>query len=152
MKNSKVIEIYQALLKMNYEGVKFSYFVAKNLALLGSEIDIMQKTAEVSKEFNEYDQKRATLAEKYSKKDKEGKPVIVNNVYQMDDQAGFDKEFEKLKKENKDVISVREKQIEDYVKFLEEESKVTPFKIKQENLPSNIKTVDLRAIFDIIEE
>ena len=152
MKNKEIIGVYQALSKMDYQGCKFSYFVAKNLSVLGAEIDVIQKTIETSEAFAVYDQKRVELAEKYAKKDKEGKTVIVKNAYQIEDQKAFDKGFEKLNKENKTVVDARAKQIEDYEKLLEEESKVAPYKIKQENLPEDMKTFDLRSIFDLIEE
>jgi len=152
MKNKEIIGVYQALSKMDYQGVKFSYFVAKNLSILGAEIDVINKTIEASEAFAVYDQKRVALAEKYAKKDAEGKPVVVNNAYQIEEQKTFDKEFDKIKKENKTVLDARTKQIEDYEKLLEEESKVTPYKIKQENLPEDMKTFDLRSIFDLIEE
>lgn len=152
MKNKDLISIYQALSKMDYQGVKFSYFVVKNLSILGPEIDVIQKTIEPSKEFTEYDTKRVALAEKYAKKDKEGKPITEKNVYIMEDQKAFDKDFEKLKKESKAVLDARTKQIEDYENLLDEESKVEPYKIKQENLPEDIKTFDLRSIFNLIEE
>jgi len=152
MKNKEIISLYETLSKMNYGGVKFGYFVARNLSLIGSEIDIIQKTIEPSKEYAEYDQKRVALAEKHAKKDKDGKPVVEKNAYQIEDQKAFAKDFEKAKKENKVVLEARMKQIEDYEKFLEEKSRVEFYKIKQENLPEDLKTFDLRSIFDLIEE
>ena len=152
MKNKEIIGVCRSISQMNYQGVKFSYFVAKNLSILGAEMEVIEKTIKASEAFAVYDQKRVVLAVKYAKKDKDGKPIIVNNVYQMEDQKAFDKEFEKLKKENKVILDVRMKQIEEYEKLLEEESKITPYKIKQENLPADMKTFDLRSIFDLIEE
>lgn len=152
MKNKELMEVYKALTGMNYAGVKFGYFVAKNISIIGSEIDSIQKAIEPYKEYTEYDKERVKLAVKYSKKDENGKPVIENNVYQIEDQKAFEEVVNKLREEKKETIEKRNHQIDEYGKLLEEETKITLYKIKEENLPADIKTQDMRAIFNLIEE
>ncbi len=152
MKNKELMEVYKALTGMNYAGVKFGYFVAKNISIIGSEIDSIQKAISPYKEYTEYDKERVALAVKYSKRDENGKPIIEKNNYQIEDQKAFDEEFKKLTEEKKEILDKRNTQIDEYEKLLEEDIKITLYKIKQENLPSDIKTQDMRAIFNLIEE
>lgn len=152
MKNKELIGVYKALTGMNYVGVKFGYFVARNIKIIGDEIDAFQKSIEPSPSYNEYDTKRVEIAKKYAKKDMIGNPVIVNNKYEMEDQETSDKEFSILKEENEEVIGARTKQINEYEKLLDEECIAELYKIKQEYLPQDIQTQDIRIIFNLIEE
>lgn len=59
----------------------------------------------VKKEAEQYDITRIKLLEEHAKKDKEGKPVIKDNIYVIDDEQMeiVDKELNELKKETIDI-------------------------------------------------
>ena len=152
MKNREILELNQALSSLNLKGFKFSYGVAKNIALLKTEIESLQKTMVASEPFKEYEQARIALAEKYSKKDESGNPIVKGNEYEIADREVFDKELIKLQTTHKVAIEERQKQIDDFNKLLEEEAKVELYKIKLEDVPEDITTEEMTAIYVLIEE
>ena len=154
MTKSEVLQLYNNLNQLGkLSGVKFSYAVARNLALLKPEVEAINKTLEPSKEFLEWDKERVALAQEYSKKDEKGEPVIVGNRYVMENEKTFNKELEKKQKNHKSAIDAREKQIEEYMKLLEEKSEeIKLFKVKLEHIPEAITTQQMNGIVDIVEE
>jgi hypothetical protein len=89
------------------------------------------------------------------------KKVLDQYISLEKDMGGQDEEAKKiakaeifsiLKEENEEVIGVRTKQIDEYEKLLDEECIAELYKIKQENLPQDIQTQDMRIIFNLIEE
>ena len=154
MTKSEVLQLYNNLNQLGkLSGVKFSYAVARNLALLKPEVEAINKTLEPSKEFLEWDKERVALAQEYSKKDEKGEPVIVGNRYVMENEKTFNKELEKKQKNHKSAIDAREKQIEEYMKLLEEKTdEIKLYKIKLEHIPESITTQQMNGIVDIVEE
>src|SRR3990167_6316664 len=154
MTKSEVLQLYNNLNQLGkLSGVKFSYAVARNLALLKPEVEAINKTLEPSKEFLEWDKERVALAQEYSKKDEKDKPVIVGNRYVMENEKTFNKELEKKQKNHKSAIDAREKQIEEYMKLLEEKTdEIKLYKIKLEHIPESITTQQMNGIVDIVEE
>ena len=70
--------------------VKLSISIGKNIINLESELKLLEN-------------ERKKLVETYAKKDENGKAVIENNEYKMDDMDSFKEEFEELLKEEIDV-------------------------------------------------
>lgn len=99
-----------------------------------------------------YDAERAIMAEKYAKKDNDGKPVIIDNSYAMEDQEVFDKEIKVIQKKHKDAIEEREKQVKDYNELLETPSDSVLHKIKMEDVPTEISVRQMSSIYQIVEE
>ena len=119
----------------------------------------------ITERTREIDEERIKLAEQYSeknkegkviyltaKKDKDGKEVVKNNAYVLEDENKFEKEFTKLKGKHKEAISKRDKQIEEYNKLLEEEIEIELHKIAMDDVPEDIATGQLQGIFEIIDE
>jgi hypothetical protein len=152
MKNNDILNLYDGLSKINLKGVKFSYGVAKNIALLKTEVESLSKAQESSKEFVEYDNARIELAKKHAKKDDKGEPVVEKNSYVIENQEAFDKEFETLKKTHKKALDERENQIKDFNDLLEKETDIQFHKIKLEDVPEDISTEQMTTIYDLIEE
>lgn len=69
---------------------KLSISIGKNIINLESELKLLEN-------------ERKKLVETYAKKDENGKAVIENNEYKMDDMDSFKAEFEELLKEEIDV-------------------------------------------------
>lgn len=105
------INLYQMLSYLGeLKGARFTYTIAKNKEVLKKLVEEIQKKAEASENYKEYDRERVLLNEKQSKKDKDGNPEIKDKKYVIKDKAVFDKEIEKLNKKYKDAIEEREEQ------------------------------------------
>lgn len=150
---SEVLNLNQQLEAMNnLRGVRFSYFVAKNINKLKSEVEAMQKAAQSSQEFLEFDIQRAQLAEKHAEKDKDGKPIQLGNMYDIRNKDKFNKEWEALKTKHKEVIKTRDKQVEEYNSMLKEEAEYDLHKIDIADVPEEISAGQMKAIFDLVNE
>ncbi len=118
----------------NLSGVKFAYAVAKNREELKPEIKSLQAANEPSEAFNILDAARVELAKEYAKK-VDGKPVVEGDSYVMEDQALFDKAFDKLKAKHKDAVEAREKQMKDFEELLKEVVEIDLHTISPEYAP-----------------
>jgi hypothetical protein len=119
----------------NLTGSKFAYGISRNINILKAEIEALQKAG------LDYETKRLELAAKYSKKDSDGQPVLINNQFQLEDSVGFVNSLEKLKLENKE-----------YFDLLAQESDFKPYKIKAEDLPNNITVSQTNMISSLLDE
>lgn len=154
MKNVDLFRLRDGLNDVsNLKGVKFAYSVLKNKKLVEDEIALIQKSVEMSPEYQEYERNRIELCEKYADKDKDGKSVVVNGAYQIENKTEFNVEVEKIKNENLKFIEERVKQVNDYEVLLQEESDVAEklSKVKEEYLPSDITANQLQSIIEMIE-
>ena len=148
-----ILTLFNAIDALGHlKGVKFTYGMAKNINILKPEVESLQEAAKGSDEFLAYEKSRGELLEKYAKKDEDNKSVIVNNEYVLEDQKGFDTEFNKLRKENKKVLDDRQTQIDEVDKLLKEETTIKLYKIKVDDIPEDITTKQMNSIFDLIEE
>lgn len=151
MKNGEALKLNRDLQDINLKGVKFSYAIARNIAILKPIIESLKKAQEPSVEFQKYDLERVVIAEKYAKKDENGKPVIIGESYIFEDKKIFDKEVETLQKKHKKAIDERTKQIEDFNKLLEEESTVALNLINIKDVPEEITSTQMIQIYQLIE-
>lgn len=152
MTKQELLNLFDALHRVGeYKGAKFAYAVAKNIQILKPEVEAITEAQKPSAEFEEYDKQRMQLASKFSKKDKNNEPIIINNRFELDDREGFETAWEALRVTFKDVLAERDKQMKEYQEFLQEEVEVILYKIKEENLPQDISSGQLTAIFAIVE-
>lgn len=160
MTKGQSISLYKNLNDLgSLQGVKFAYAISRNINKLKSEMESIDKTLQLPEKYKEFDTARVGLAEKYADKDENGKPKKEKSangseqfIISIVNQKKFDKEFEAIKKEHQEAVDLRDKQIEEYTKLLEEESTVEFYKIKLEHVPESITTKQLNGIYDIIEE
>lgn len=153
MKNSQVIELYNGLSKIsNLKGVKLNYAIAKNVSLLKSEVDSLEKSVAPSDEFQEYDKKRVELVKKFSKLDDKGNAIILNNEYLIEDQKSLEEAFDIFKKENKEVLDKRQEQLDNFKDLLQEENSLKLFKILIDLVPEEITTEQMKFIYPLIQE
>ena len=151
MKNSELIELFVALQKVEkLPGAKFAYAVAKNNALLKTEINSINAAVSPTEEYTKYDKERVELAKKYSKKDNNGEPVVKDNAFDIEDTASFEKDLKELQEKHKEAIDSRENQIKEFEKLLEEKNDVELFKIPYTDVPEQITGEQLKGIFAII--
>ena len=159
MKKREVLALWINLNKLGeLTGVKFAYAIAKNINTLRPEVESLDKSIELSDDFKKYDEARVKLVEKHADKDKDGNPKKKispdgKQEYVVEEnQSVFDKEFDALKKKNADVLTAREKQIDEYNSMLDTDSDFKPFKINLDVVPEQITAQQLSGIYDIIEE
>jgi outer membrane protein OmpA-like peptidoglycan-associated protein len=157
MKNWELLNLYQVLSSVSdLKGVKFSYFVVKNLGLIEREIKNLEVVIKASKDYYEFEEKRIELAKKHAKKDKKGEPktkeVNGKKVFDMKSQVAFDKEFKKLQKEYKETLEERQEQIKEYNELIEQDTDIKLHKIKLKDIPEEISVAQMKAIEFLIEK
>ena len=128
MTKQEINNLFNSLLECgNLSGAKFSYAIARNINILKDEI----------KSFNE---DRVALAKSYSKKDEKGEAVMKMGqddlgrpaeVFDLNDQKGFEEEFKKLQKEELDIKL---------------------FKIDFTDIPQPITVSQMAGIYQIVNE
>ena len=155
MTKSESIALFGALNTLGkLKGVKFAYAVSRNVSILKTELESLEKASAPSKEFEEFEKKRIALVEGFSKKDKDGKPEKKGNNYIIEDgkQEDLDKAFEALKKENQELWDSRLKQIEEYNELLKTDSSVVLHKISLSDVPSDINVEQMHSITAMVED
>ena len=160
LKNKDLFRILQGLnLVADLKGVDLAHMMAKNKRILMSEIEDIQKAIEMTKEFQEFEQKRIELCEKFSRKDEENNPIIKNKGlpnegYDIEDIKSLDKELTKLRKDHKSVVDEREKQLKEYKELLDKpiDQNVDFYKISKKDLPEDITGAQVDPIIEIIED
>lgn len=162
-KNIDVINLLDAIDNCkDLPGARFGYGLSKNADILRREVEAINSTMKPTKEFEEYTKKRIALAKKYSKKEA-GDPIMKTRMvgdrqegyYDMDEKTKpeWAKEYEALKKENKKVLDAREKQQEDFQKFLEEPATKLKFHlIKFADVPTTILVGQQMGISQLLED
>jgi hypothetical protein len=155
MKNVDLFRLREGLNNVsNLKGVKFAYVVLKNKKIVEEEIETLQKSIEMSEQFQEFERKRIGLCEQYSEKNKDGSPIIVNNAYNIPDREKFEIEVAGLKSQYLDCVSERESQLREYDKLLKDDTDVLGklSKININHIPDDISATQLDSIKEIIED
>lgn len=140
MKNNDLFKIVAGLtsLSENNTSLFFSFFIAKNLALITPEIEILNKG---------FSKKHLELTEKHSNKDEKGNPIFKvsedskSKKYEIIDLFQYNIEKDLLTQENDEL--------------LEKECTIPLTKIKKselEKLDINISGMQLMQILELIDE
>lgn len=148
--NQEVIVLHNQLSILNHSGVKFSYAIARNVAILKPLVQSLKDSVAPSEDFAEFDGERIKLAIEHSKKDEKGKPVIENGNYVVED--SFHKSLEPLKKKYKEAIEGHQKKLEEYNALLNETVEIELYGIKYEWLPESITSKEMSAILPLVED
>lgn len=126
----------------HYEGIDFAYAVFKNKQLIDNKLSEVDFIKNVSPQIVEYEEKRVQLCEELAKKDSNGKSIIENDLYVIDNKEMFKVKMDDLLNEYKLFVEERQKQIEIFNNKMNEESKIEFVKIKKEQIPPQLKTAD----------
>lgn len=164
MTKGEITELFKALHKvLPLSGAKFQYGVNNNIGLLKAEIESLDKAIAPSAEFvkfqEEFEPQRIEIAEKYTNKDKDDKPlkkmVEINGkmveVYDMFDNETSNKETEAaMKAKNPELYEARIKQLNEYQELLKEEVKIAffPYQIKLADVPNDINGIFMKSLCD----
>lgn len=156
LSNQQILDLHQGLNATgNLEGARFSYAVARNIALLRAEVEALQKAYTPSSDFLQYNQERVELAKSHAVKiDGKEQTTIEDGMekYVIADQAKFDEELTALQGKYQEAIDKRQKQLDDFSSLLKEETEVSLYTIPFEYVPENITAAVVSAILPIIAE
>ena len=133
-------------------GIDFAYAVAKNLQVITAEVEAILKTKVPKKNYQEYDAARIALCEEHCLRDDKDNPKTENGNYVMKGQAVFLRALDELKESHREALAERTDQIAEYNEFIEREAKIELFMISKKLLPPEIKTGQLTAIIEIVQE
>lgn len=118
MKNKELFALSNGIqLCGELKGIKVAFALAKNAKIIAREMEPLLESIKKLQEDN-------------AKKDKDGKPIIKDNVYEIEDLEKFNEEYKKL---------------------MDIEVEITLHKIKEEDLPNDISTTQMSIILDLIE-
>ena len=119
MTNREILQLSNGLQMCgDLKGVKLAFALAKNAKILGREVEPLAETIK-------------KLQEEHAKKDKDGKPIVKDNVYEMEDLEKFNEEYKKL---------------------MDIEVEVSLHKVKESEVPADISTTQASIILDLIDE
>lgn len=126
---------------------KFLYAVKRNKDKFMPEVLIMQKFAMERKQHEkaqEYQEKRVKICEDLCKRDENGKPIIIENQFQFeqDKYKEFQEQFKALNEEYKEVVDDNKNFEAEVEKLLQEEVDCEIYKIKVDWLPTGVITGD----------
>lgn len=151
-KRKDLLELWKLIddLKGTKYNIKFSYFLAKNRRKIQSEVESLDESVKPSEEYKIYDAERANLANRFSDKDSDDRPIIVNSNYMITEKlAEFNKEIDTLKEKYKKVINERDEQIEGYNKMLDEKVEFDGHTIKISEMPDQLDAASLEILMDV---
>jgi len=142
IKKRDLLRLYNAisLLEGRPFSVKFSYFIAKNKVAMRDEISALDVAKKVTDGFKSFDNERAKLAQKFADKNEDGSAKIQHNSFVITTNADlFQEELSILREEHADIITDREKQIEEFENLLDEDVDFKGLKLDFKDIPESIE-------------
>jgi predicted acyltransferase (DUF342 family) len=154
---NQAAEIYSAISNnvfADLKGVKVTYALARNKAILKNELEILEKTFVPSEKFLAYESERSSLLQELAEKDDKGNPKIANNEYVLSPAniSVFKEALDKLKVTYEKEIKEREEQVAKFNSLLEEPISFTLHKIRLEDIPEDINQNQMNLLLPLIEE
>jgi hypothetical protein len=141
------------------KGIKFADGIIKVEDIISKEIVVMDKVGKANEAFSKYDADRNTLCIEFTKKNKNGSPMLRINPdgsheYDIDDTKmdEFNKKLEELNTVNKDVIEERKQQLKEFNDYLKEEITIDIVQIDMANVPKDISVSQLKSIKKLIKD
>jgi len=129
--------VLSSILK-NSKSVKLNTHLIKLKNKIVEDADIIKEALVPSDKFKEYDKKRQDLCAEYALK-KDGKPVIVNNIYQgLENNQEFIQSAKVLAMEYKDTLAEYKNQIDEVNDLLKEEIELDYPSYPLEDIPDNL--------------
>lgn len=154
MIKKELYPLYSALQALSSAGgARFAYAISKNKKLIQEELELVEKSLVQSDKYKEYEQKRVELCTKHANKDKDGNPMMLENVFSIADMEQFSKELKELQSGYTAELEEHLKKVEEYNKLLEMDTEITFFKIKLEILPDTYLDKDgvVRPIGEMLD-
>lgn len=124
--------------------IRFKYAVSKNIKKISEDVSAIEKVR--GEVINGFEEKRIELCQKYADKDENGEAKTENEQF-----VGLvgNEEFESAMKELNDEFKPKFLELEE---FLNSEVDVDWYKIKLDDIPESVKTIQLIVIDPLIVE
>lgn len=157
LKKNDISNIYQVLsnLKGNYVN-KLKYAIKKNKDFLEESFAQIKTRSEiVNEQFKIYEQKRLDLIREYAVKNEFGQIVreSVDEVRIKKDKFNeFNEKVNELANEYKDAIQLRQKEVNDFNVFLQEEVEVEVYKFSNDLIPDDVPQQDYEKLFPLLKD
>ena len=135
-----------------FTGARWAYAVATNRRTVSAETELLRAAQAPSPGFTENEKLRVELCKRHAKKGEDGGPLIVGNVYAIDDRAAFTSELISLQGEHREAIDGRVKLMCGYQELLQEPADIVLHLVERDDLPEKISGAQLSAIFEILGE
>lgn len=152
IKQSDILNLWKVfeVLGNEKQGIKFSYFIAKNKSIIKDEVEILQKLIDAPEKYKEFDSKRIEFAKDLADKDEKDEPIVENDAYKLSTNASkFKKLLEALKDEYKDVIKEFEVKITEFNTLVQSEIEFNGYTILIEHLPDEIEPQILELFMNL---
>ena len=152
--NRKVLEIQSAIEQLGSQkvDVHFAYALAKNKGMIEKDVNALKDTGKWSKEYSDFEGQRQKLCIKHAIKNPDGSPKIIGPIYIMQDQDAFDKELDKLRAKNKQIIEDQEARNKKFEDILKEEVEIDVYGIKLSYIPKEISPDILSTLLPLVIE
>jgi len=150
MLNKELPVLLEELKKINLSG-KIGYAVAKNRKLVEQELETLQETAKILPEFEEYEKARVALLEVHASKDENGKSIIENNSYRIENQQDWEMDIKDLQEKHKEAIEVRTKQINDFNALMEETTNIEFYPFTEDQIPDSATAQEVYTLLKLVK-
>lgn len=141
------------------QGAKFTYGLSKNISIIEEEIKHIQESIKPTEEFTAYDEARVALCKVHAKKDKDGEfiykvhPESGQQEYDIDvDGKKWTTAIEKLRKDNSEAITKREKQLKDYNELLDADCEIEFYSMSIDSIPNEINVEQMLIVQHFIKD
>jgi len=148
----ELANVLHSILQRGVEGTGFNLRCIYNLKILDSIVEPVKKLHTDNPKIHEYQQKRQDVILKFTSKDEHGKPIITNNSLNIIDIDGFNATMLELDTTFSEVLEKFTIDAKIVDEFLDEPFDISTLKrVKEEYLPTNLSTNEIKVLKDIIE-
>ena len=154
--NKQLHDLYVGLHKVgNLNGVKFSYIVSRNIAMIKSDVLALAKAQNATEEYKLYEKDRLELIEKHAVK-KDGKFQFKKEngaeVYVLTDENKYLEALVSVQAKHNEAIVLREEQTEDFNLLMNEEVEINIHRLPVEHIPEAITAIQMAGILLVVDE
>lgn len=152
MKRSELFDLYNKLQGLRYhsDNKKFSYALIKNIKSIESDINELNQIIKPNEDFLQFEKERISVCRSHAIKDENGEPILNGDEFQIENMEQFNADLEPMKVKYQDVLSERQKQIEEYNSLLDEEIQEDLIKVGPDDLPDGITPNEIEDIYPIL--
>lgn len=150
MNKREVLILGQILenLDINATNIKWQYAVVKNKKLIGAEVPMIQSLNKPVEGMEVFESARMGLCNSLCEKTEDGKPVIENNRFKINDMDAFNAGMATLNETHKEVLEKATEQSTEFEKLLDEPCELALHTVKVEFVPNTLKPFELEFLID----
>ena len=155
IKKSEVVALWNTIEQLGFTDahIKFTYALAKNKKLIKNEVEAIKESIDPSEKFKEFENRRLDICKDMAKKDKDGKPIIINNTeFDIKNTDKFNSKIEDLKKEYQDDIDKETEKNKQAMEMLEEEIDIDLTQVELDYFPERITTSQMEFLMFLVKE